>query len=103
MLAGALDQVDYWPSATHWAGLLLWRTEPHREVVITGEDQEAVKKALKELRKAFKPQVLWVGGYTEVLPLLQNRQVEELSIFVCEEGACQLPVNQVADALELLP
>ena len=35
MLAGALDRASYWPSATHWAGLLLWRTEPFHEVVIT--------------------------------------------------------------------
>jgi len=102
MLAGALVRADYWPSATHWAGLLLWRTEPHREVVITGGYQEPVKEALKELRKAFRPQVLWAGGCTEVLPLLQNRQVEELSIFVCEDGACQLPVHQVEAAGESL-
>jgi len=97
-----LDRVDYWPSATHWAGLLLWRTEPHREVVITGDPGECLS-ARRMLQQTYRPQVLWAGGESVSLPLLQGRQLGELSIFVCEEGACQLPVNQVADALELLP
>ena len=97
MLAGALDRVDYWPSATHWAGLLLWRTEPHREVVITGEDAEMMEEALSKLRQTYRPQILWAGGTEEELPLLQSRQLGELSIFVCEEGACGLPLSKADD------
>jgi uncharacterized protein YyaL (SSP411 family) len=81
MLAGALDRVDYWPSATHWAGLLLWRTEPHREVVITGDPGECLN-ARRTLQQTYRPQVIWAGGLSESLPLLQGRQLGELSIFV---------------------
>jgi len=51
--------------------------------------------ACQTLQKTYRPQVLWAGGSTEDLPLLQNRHVGELSIFVCEEGGCQLPVTSV--------
>jgi uncharacterized protein YyaL (SSP411 family) len=101
MLAGALDRADYWPSATHWAGLLLWRTEPHREVVITGDPNEC-SDASKTLQQTYRPQVLWAGGQSVSVPLLQHRQLGELSIFVCEEGACELPVKDVGDATQLL-
>ena len=100
MLAGSLARTDYWPSATHWAGLLLWRTESHREVVITGEDNEDVQEALTELRQAYRPQIIWAGGTAEDLPLLQNRKLGELSIYVCEDGACQLPVTSAEEAIQ---
>ncbi len=101
MLAGALDRVDYWPSATHWAGLLLWRTEPHREIVITGDPNECLD-ASKTLQQTYLPQVLWAGGPSVSVPLLQHRQLGELSIFVCEEGACELPIHDVGEATRLL-
>ena len=101
MLAGALDRVDYWPSATHWAALLLWRTEPHREVVITG-DAESIAAARRSLQAAYTPQLLFAGGSNENLPLLEHRQLGGLNIFVCEDGACQLPVATVDEAKDIL-
>ena len=101
MLAGALDRVDYWPSATHWAGLLLWRTEPHREVVITG-DAESIAAARRSLQAAYTPQLLFAGGSNENLPLLGHRQLGGLNIFVCEDGACQLPVATADEAKNIL-
>ena len=101
-MAGALDRVDYWPSATHWAGLLLWRTEPHREVVITGGDVEAVQEALKELRKAYRPQILWAGGTHETLPLLKGKVNDALLVFICQNNACELPHSEINAADEAL-
>ena len=101
MLAGALDRVDYWPSATHWAGLLMWRTAPHREVVITGDPGECLI-ARRTLQKTYRPQVLWAGGLSESLPLLRGRQLGDLSIFVCEDGACQLPVASTEEVVDVL-
>jgi len=102
MLAGALNQVDYLPSATHWAGLLLWRTEPHREVVITG-GRESIAAARRSFQSTYRPQILYAGGTDESIPLLEHRQLSGLSIFVCEDGACQLPVTSAEEALHLLP
>jgi uncharacterized protein YyaL (SSP411 family) len=101
MLAGALDRVDYWPSATHWAGLLLWRTEPHREVVITG-DPASIASARRRMQATYTAQLLYAGGTDESLPLLKNRQLGGLNIFVCEDGACQLPVTSAEEANDIL-
>ncbi|MDA7743781.1 thioredoxin domain-containing protein [Flavobacteriales bacterium] len=97
MLAGALDRASYWPSATHWAGLLLWRTEPFHEVVITAPNDEVVANAQHALQAQYRPQALYVGGASENIPLLRERQLGELAIFVCNDGRCQLPVASVEE------
>ena len=102
MLAGAINRVDYWPSATHWAGMLMWPTEPHREVVITG-DRKSIAAARRSLQSTFRPQILYAGGTDEALPALDHRQLGGLNIFVCEDGACELPVTSAEEAQELLP
>ena len=102
MLAGAINRVDYWPSSTHWAGLLLWRTEPHREVVVTG-DRKSIAAARHSLQTAYRPQILYAGGTDEALPALEHRQLGGLNIFVCEDRACELPVTSAEEALKLLP
>jgi uncharacterized protein YyaL (SSP411 family) len=102
MLAGALDRASYWPSATHWAGLLLWRTEPFHEVVITAPNDKVVAHAQHALQARWRPQALYAGGAAENIPLLRDRQLGELSIFVCEDGRCQLPVASVEKAAGLL-
>lgn len=95
MLAGAIDRVSYWPSATHWAGLLLWRTEPFHEIVITGPNTENINAAKRQMQRQYRPQAIYAGGELENLPLLRNRQLGELAIFVCNDGMCQLPVSSV--------
>jgi uncharacterized protein YyaL (SSP411 family) len=102
MLAGALDRASYWPSATHWAGLLLWRTQRFQELVITGPNAEAVHNAQRKLQEQYQPQLIYAGGASENIPLLRDRQLGELSIFVCEDGSCQMPVNSIEKATELL-
>jgi uncharacterized protein YyaL (SSP411 family) len=95
MLAGALDRVDYWPSATHWAGLLLWRTEPFYEVVVTSPSAEKNLEALRTLQTTYQPQRLWAGGTDESLPLLEYRLFDDLTFFVCEEGSCKSPIHKI--------
>jgi uncharacterized protein YyaL (SSP411 family) len=102
MLAGALDRASYWPSATHWAGLLLWRTEPFHEVVITGPDAQIVRAVRRELQSDFRPNALYAGGEADNVALLRDRQLGELAIFVCNDGRCQLPVASVEKAAGLL-
>ena len=102
MLAGALDRASYWPSATHWAGLLLWRTEPFHEVVITAPTAEVIANAQHALQAHHRPQALYAGGALGNIPLLRERQLGELAIFVCEDGSCQLPVDSVEKAAGLL-
>jgi len=101
MLAGALDRVDYWPSATHWAGLLLWRIASHGEVVITG-DSESIASIRRDLQATYRPQILYAGASDEALPLLNHRQLGGLKIFVCKDGVCQLPVTSSKEAKDIL-
>jgi uncharacterized protein YyaL (SSP411 family) len=102
MLAGALDRVNYWPSTTHWAGLLVWRTQRFQELVITGPNAEAVHNAQRKLQEQYQPQLLFAGGASENIPLTRDRQLGELAIFLCIDGSCQLPVNSIEKATDLL-
>tara|TARA_B100000768_G_scaffold181673_1_gene205694 strand:+ start:1211 stop:3448 length:2238 start_codon:yes stop_codon:yes gene_type:complete len=106
MLAGAINRTDYWPSATHWAGLLLWRTERFREVVITSPAKKDIasgmSSARREMQATYRPGILWAGGSSENLPLLNQRLMDGQTIFICEDGACLLPVKNVAQALDIL-
>ena len=102
MLAGTIDRTDYWPSATHWASLLLWRTECFQEVVITGPTPKDLELLHRELDAAYRPGVLWAGGTSENLPLLDQRLLDGQAIFVCEDGACLLPSTNPKEALKVL-
>jgi uncharacterized protein YyaL (SSP411 family) len=102
MLAGAIERTDYWPSATHWAELLLWRTESFKEVVIAGTSKKQVDSLRSELQRHYLPNVIYAGGVEEKLPLLEGRVMDEALIFVCQEGACGLPVKKASEAIDLL-
>jgi hypothetical protein len=80
----------------------LWRTEPFHEVVITAPNDEVVANAQHALYEHCRPQALYAGGASENIPLLRDRQLGELSIFVCEDGRCQLQVASVEKAAVLL-
>ena len=85
----------------HWAGLLLWRTKNFREVVITSPKPGDFADLRKEMQREFRPGILWAGGSTENLPLLDHRVMDSQAIFVCEDGACQLPVKNAVAAAKL--
>jgi uncharacterized protein YyaL (SSP411 family) len=80
----------------------LWRTEPFNEIVITAPTAEAIVAAKNELQSQYRPQVVFAGGEVENIPLLRDRQLGELAIFVCSDGMCQLPVASVEKAAILL-
>ena len=80
----------------------LWRTEPFHEVVITAPNAKVVANAQHALQAHYRPQALYAGGASENIPLLRDRQLGELAIFVCEDGRCQLPVASVEKAAGLL-
>jgi hypothetical protein len=48
------------------------------------------------------PNVIYAGGVEEKLPLLEGRVMDEALIFVCQEGACGLPVKKASEAIDLL-
>lgn len=102
-----LNQIDkerltsYGESYSNWGQLLLKITYPHYEVAISGK--EAQQKYL-QMQQHFLPNVIWIASeQPSDLALLENRFVEGTTkIYVCQDKACKLPVEETEKALELL-
>lgn len=95
------DMSRYGSGYSNWGILMLKHLKPYYEVVIAGTEAEA--KARK-FDQHYLPNVLLVAAKKEKkeqLPLLEYRFVEGATrIYVCRNMACQLPVDEVAKALE---
>lgn len=98
----AADMANYGSAYSNWAQLLLWFTEPFRELVITGP---ASKNYLRTIQQQYLPQVL-TAATTDInckLPLFQDRiLVQETRCFVCTDHTCLAPVTTIEEALEQL-
>jgi len=92
---------QYPQAFANWGNLMLKLTDPHYEVVVSGE--KAPEK-FREMQHSFHPNVVW--AYSEKksnLPLFKGRYVPgKTLIYVCREGACQLPVEDTAEAVKML-
>jgi uncharacterized protein len=91
--------MEYGESYANWAKLLVFEAYPFYEVVIVGEN---AKNTYQELNKNFIPQSIILWSETELEdPLFINRFIKgETLIYVCSDGACQLPQKEVSRALE---
>ena len=84
----------------NWAMLLGKIVYPSYEVAILGENAMQVNL---EMQKKYFPTVVFAGGISENLPLLQNRLVENNTvIYVCKNKTCNSPVFSALDAMELI-
>jgi len=102
MLQNVKPSLEKGPSwYSNWLELALYQSYPFYEVAIVGNDAEAKRV---ELERHYMPNKMLVSGKTENdLPLLENRLVEgETRIYVCVDKACQMPVDEVVDAIEQL-
>jgi uncharacterized protein len=88
--------------ATNWAAFYAQRATPTAEVVIVGPDHEALRK---DFDRFFVPNKVMAGAPEKSdLPLVEGRTALDgkTAIYVCYNNTCQLPVSEVAKALELL-
>ena len=88
--------------ATNWAAFYAQRATPTAEVVIVGPENEIVRK---DFDRFFVPNKVMAGTETQSdLPLVEGRTAIDgkTAIYVCYDKTCQLPVFEVAKALELL-
>ncbi len=85
----------------NWGTLMLKTTEPYFEVAISGENADHI---FSEMRTGFQPNILWsFSKKASEIPILKDRFVAgENLIYVCQEGVCQLPVESVIKANEIL-
>jgi hypothetical protein len=102
MLSILVDDLKAYPSGySNWMQLMLSFTDEHYEVAIAGK--QAFEK-LHLLQKSFLPNCLFCAGTNaNNLTLLKNRMVDgETLIYVCQNNSCQLPVENINDALKLV-
>ena len=92
------DIASYGSAYSNWAILGLNVTNPYYEVAITGE---AWQEKLREMNTHYIPNRLFMGAEKESdLAMLEGKFMDETTIFVCIEGACKMPTNNVTDALK---
>lgn len=99
MLAGLSEEILHYAGGySHWACLALHMAYPFREVVVVGKDVE--EKAAELCRAGITNAILAVSEGPSDLPLLASRYEEgKTLIYVCENKACRLPVENVSEAL----
>ena len=87
---------------SNWACFYTELVTPTAEIAIVGPD---CHETMLELNQQYYPNKLIVGTKTSSeLPLLQNRDAEgdDVTIYVCYNKACQLPVHTTHEAWEQL-
>lgn len=84
----------------NWAYLMLKLRKPYFEVAVTGRDAQ---QYAQELNSRYLPNAIVIFS-TEIsnIPLLKDRITEKTLIYVCREGRCNLPVEDVQKALDLI-
>jgi uncharacterized protein YyaL (SSP411 family) len=90
---------SYGSGYSNWAQLLLFKTFPFYEIVITGAEAPILGAQISE---AYLPNKIILGAVNQSsLSLFENRFFENQStIFVCVDNACQMPVNSAEEALQ---
>ena len=88
-------------SYANWMHLGLYLNFPFYEIAIAGDDFMAIAK---EFRKLYFPNTIIAGtDRKSSLPVLVGRLKDSQTlIYVCLEGACQLPVTSAKEAFNLL-
>lgn len=102
MLERMSGNISEYPSGySNWAQLLVDFAVSQKEVVVIGE--KAIDQ-LKNLQKHYMPDVIFCASTTaSELPLLKNRYVSgKTLIYICQNNTCQLPVETVKEALEII-
>jgi uncharacterized protein YyaL (SSP411 family) len=84
----------------NWLSLLLLHQKPFYEIAILGEDYLQKRK---EISSTYLPNSIICGSEKEGnLSLLKNRYKEKTTqFFVCEKGACKLPLTRTEEVLML--
>jgi hypothetical protein len=84
---------------SNWGIALMKKVLPFYQIVITGRD---FSKKFSEWNENYLPNIIRMGeDKSSKLPPFKHRFIENKTmIFVCNERGCQLPVEEVEDALK---
>jgi hypothetical protein len=102
MCAGLQDEIGHYGAGySNWAILQCELLFPFHEIAIVGEHAEEL---FKKWNHNYYPNTLFIHskGASE-LPLLKDRFIKyQTKIYVCENNACQLPVDTIEEALKFI-
>jgi len=87
---------------SNWAVLMMYNLKPFSEIVISGT---ALIPFSRELWLEYKPNSVVLGTQGKSsLALLEGREAKygKTQVYVCYNKACQLPVNSIKEATNLL-
>lgn len=96
------SNISAYPSGhSNWARVHLKYTMPFYEIAIVGND---AAKLAKELQGKNLPNTIIVfSTQKSSLPIFENRWVKDKTkIYVCQRGICQLPAENIDEAIALL-
>lgn len=85
---------------SNWANALLRAQAVPCEVVLNAEDP---RELLQPLQKNFHPFVLFAKAHeNSLIPMAKGKQSVKPAVFICPDNSCLQPVNDVAQANQLL-
>ncbi|TWR28996.1 thioredoxin domain-containing protein [Mucilaginibacter pallidiroseus] len=87
----------YGTAYPNWTTLLLDEIFGVYEIAITGPDFETLRQ---QMEQTYIPDKIMLGGNTGTLPLLAGKFESGSRIYVCRDKTCQLPADNLADALK---
>ena len=93
------NAIKYAAGASNWLSLYSNFLGDFYEIAISGNE---AKEKLKEINQNYIPNKLLVGSTKKSeLPLLKYKYSDkETTIFICIDGACQMPENETKKALK---
>ena len=102
MIGKVQSQITQYPGGhSNWAKAHLMYTYPYYEVIVVGPEGESMAKKLQN--SDLTNCIVAFSTQESNLPMFRNRYVKgQTTIYVCQRGACQLPVYSVTEALKLI-
>lgn len=99
MLSKLTNDIKAYPGHfSNWSKLALHLNQPYFEVAITGENWRELQVGLNEV---YAPNRLYMGASeSSDLAILEGKFIGETTIFVCIEGSCRMPTDDVSTALK---
>jgi len=102
MLSNVYDKMDnYGGGYSNWLNLLSNYVGSYYEIAVSGNK---AKEKIKEFNANYIPNKLFAGTTNKgSIPLMEGRAADnETLIYICVDGACQLPVKETKKALEFI-
>ena len=85
---------------SNWLNLALLQSFGSKELVVVGEKAGTLLGSLTE--NNYRPNTLYLQSEQQgTLPLTLNRKSDTSKIYVCENGACNLPTSSTEEAERL--